>query len=150
MIGRTGILRKFRVARPQKDEQINAYFSRLYEHRHQLAGTAEAISDEELRTHIYTTVPERFKMTIRILMRQTPTLSVEEFMDAIREDADTDALTTGIGDTATGSALYASSRGRGRYRGYGGRGRGARGRGRGYERGRSGRYQHYTSRCTHH
>ena len=47
-------------------------------------------------------------------------------MDAIREDADTDALTTEIGDTGTGSALYASGRGRGRgrgqFRGCGGRG----------------------------
>ena len=82
-------------------------------------------------------------------MRQTPTPSVEEIMDAIREDADTDALTTEIGDTATGSALYASSRGRGQYRGYGGRGRGARGRGLRYGRGRGGRYQPYTPRCTH-
>ena len=57
-IDRTGALRKFRAARPQKDEKINAYFARLREHCHQLAGTAEAISDEELRTHIYTTVPE--------------------------------------------------------------------------------------------
>ena len=55
LTGRTGILRKFRTARLQKDEQINAYFARLCEHRHQLAGTAGAISDEELRTHIYTT-----------------------------------------------------------------------------------------------
>ena len=66
-------------------------------------------------------------------MRQTPTPSVEQFMDAIREDADTDALTTEIGDTTTGSALYAGSgRGRGQYRGYGGRGRGAQGLGLGY------------------
>ena len=54
LIGRTGILRKFRAARPQKDEKINAYFARLCEYRLQLAGTAEAISDEELRTHVYT------------------------------------------------------------------------------------------------
>ena len=152
LIGRTGILRKFRAARPQKDEKINGYFARLCEHRHQLAGTTEAISDEELRTHIYTTVPEQFKMTIRILMRQIPTPSVEEVMDAIREDADTDALTTEIGDTGTGSALYASGRGRGRGRGqFRGRGgRGGRGsRGRGYGQGRGGRYQPYTPRCTH-
>ena len=53
LIGRTGIPRKFRAARPRRDEQTNAYFARLCEHRHQLAGTAEAISGEELRTHIY-------------------------------------------------------------------------------------------------
>ena len=69
-------------------------------------------------------------------------------MDAIREDADTDALTMEIGDASTGSALYASSCGRGQFRGRGGRGRGT-ARGRGYGRGRGGRYQPYTPRCTH-
>ena len=84
-------------------------------------------------------------------MRQVAAQSVE-VMDAIREDADTDVLTTEIGDTVTGSALYASSRGcgrgRGQFRGRGGRGR--RGsRGHGYGQGRSRRYQPYTPRCAH-
>ena len=74
-------------------------------------------------------------------------------MDAIREDADTDFLTTEIGDTVTSSASHTSSRGcghgRGQYRGYGGRGHGARGQGLGYIRGRGGRYQPYTPKCTH-
>lgn len=44
-------------------------------------------------------------MTVRILMRPTPTPSVEEAMDALREDADTDAPTAEIGDASTGPAL---------------------------------------------
>ena len=99
-----------------KDELINAYFARLCEYRHQLAGTAEAISDEKFRTHIYTTVPKQFKMTIRILKRQPPASSVEEVMGVLREDADTDALTIEIGDVSTAPAIYASCRGRGRGR----------------------------------
>ena len=113
LIGRTGIFRKFRAACPPINGQIDAYFARLREYRHQLPSTAVSIS-EEFRTHIYTTVPDQFKTTIRAFMRQTPTPSVEEVMNAIGEDADTDALTMEIGDTSTGSTLYASSHGRGR------------------------------------
>ena len=51
-----------------------------------------------------------------------PTPSVEEVMDAIREDSNTDSLTTEISGTSTGFALYANSRGRGQFGGRGGRG----------------------------
>ena len=107
------------LAHSKSDHTSTAYrlsmtYIKLRKYRHYLAGTAEFVNDEELRTHIYTTTPEEFKMTVRILLRRTPTPSVEEVMDAIREDADIDALTMEIGEASTGSALYASSRVRGR------------------------------------
>lgn len=55
-------------------------------------------------------------------MRQIPTPSFDDVLNALREGADTDVIIIEIGDASTGSALYAC--GRGQIRGYAGRGRG--------------------------
>ncbi|KAF8242131.1 hypothetical protein K440DRAFT_674322 [Wilcoxina mikolae CBS 423.85] len=106
LIGRTTLLCKFRTTLPQKDQPPQDYFNKLLDFRHQLAGSTEAISDGELRTYIYTTLPEQYAAMVKILQRQTPIPTVEEVMDALKEDEGTMAITNKIGDATTGSALY--------------------------------------------
>ncbi|KAF8253564.1 hypothetical protein K440DRAFT_641841 [Wilcoxina mikolae CBS 423.85] len=60
IIGRTILLHKFHTTRPQKDQQLQVYFNKLRDFRHQLAGSTEAISDDELCTHVYTTMPSQY------------------------------------------------------------------------------------------
>lgn len=70
--GWTGTLHKFRKAQLKNDQIIiNDYFARLGEYRHQLASSAEAISEEELHAHIYTSTRHQFEITVKILKRQT-------------------------------------------------------------------------------
>jgi hypothetical protein len=127
-IGRTQILRSFHASRPIKDEGIEKYFTRLLDYRNELIGTPEEITDETLNTHIFTTVPKEYEMSIKIFEHQTPAPSPLQVMDAIKRDEKKANLVKELGDATTGSALY-TQRG-----GYKGRGRG-RGRGRGNWRG---------------
>ena len=144
--GRTTLLRQFRCARSKgADEPISEYIRRLLHYRQQLEGTTAEISDEEFRTHLYTTVPSQFEMTIEMLMNRTPEPSVEDVIAAIQQKATTAAIAKDISDPNGNfsTAMYANSN-RGNHRG-GFRG-GFRGRGRG------GRYQHrqpYRKYCNH-
>ncbi|KAF8246043.1 hypothetical protein K440DRAFT_645406 [Wilcoxina mikolae CBS 423.85] len=114
IIGRTTLLRKFHATRPLKDQPLQDYFNKLQDFRHQLARSIEAISNDELHTHIYTTIPEQYTIMVKIIQCQTPIPTVDEVMDALKEDEGTTAITKEIGDTTTGTALYTQ---RGSYRG---------------------------------
>ena len=145
--GRTTLLRQFSYARPKgTDEPISEYIRRLLHYRQQLEVTNAEISDEEFRTHLYTTVPSQFEMTIEMLMCRTPEPSVEEIIAAIQQKATTTAIAKDISDPngSFNTAMYSNtSSNRGSHRG-GFRG-GFRGRGRG------GRYnrQPYRRYCNH-
>ena len=77
--GRTTLLRQFRSARPTgTDYPITEYFRRLLHCRQQLHRTNDQISDDEFRTHIYTTIPDQFAMTIEVLMGRAPEPSEED------------------------------------------------------------------------
>ncbi|KAF8241481.1 hypothetical protein K440DRAFT_642243 [Wilcoxina mikolae CBS 423.85] len=107
--------------KPQ-DQPLQDYFNKLRDFHHQLAGSIEAISDDELRTHIYTTMSEQYTITVKILQHQTPIPTVDEVMDTLKEDEGTTAITKEIRDATIGMALYTqrgSYRGRGRDRGRG-------------------------------
>ena len=142
-VGRTQILCKFTAARLSSDEKITQYFTRLIAIRKKLIGTPEQISEETIKTYIFTTLSNEFEMTIKILEWQIPPPTAQEAMDALKEDAEQTTLTKEIGNAATGSALYTQHSG---YRGRGcGQGRG--GSGRGIRRGGDGRNTTY--KCTY-
>jgi hypothetical protein len=92
-IGRTTILRQFQNARPVNGEPIANYFGRLLNYKFQLEGTNEAISDSAIKTHIFTTLPDDFNITIQFLMLQPEqNLSINDVMDALRESDETRRL----------------------------------------------------------
>jgi hypothetical protein len=114
-IGRTTILRLFQSARPTPGEAISSYFGRLLKFRQQLAGTDKAISDSALKTHIFTTLPEDFNITIQFLMLEPEEkLSVNDVMDALRNRDEARRLTelnkVSENNTAatSGEAMYAA------------------------------------------
>jgi hypothetical protein len=118
-IGRTTILRQFQNARPTNGEPIANYFGRLLNYKFQLEGTNEAISDSAIKTHIFTTLPDDFNITIQFLMLQPEkNLSINDVMDALRESDETRRLmqqnnslrtVTDSNSAATsGEALYAA------------------------------------------
>jgi hypothetical protein len=117
-IGRTTILRLFQSARPTPGEAISSYFGRLLKFRQQLAGTDKAISDSALKTHIFTTLPEDFNITIQFLMLEPEEkLSVNDVMDALRNRDEARRLTelnkVTVSDNNTaatsGEAMYAGA-----------------------------------------
>ena len=139
-VGRTQIVRKFHALRPSKDEKITQYFTRLIDRRKKLIGSPEAISDETMKTHIFSTMPKEFETTIKILEQQIPVQTAQQVMDRLREDADRTELAKEIGDESIGSALYNQHR-----EGYGKRGeRGNFGRDRGGNKNDDKEYS-----CTH-
>jgi hypothetical protein len=105
-VSRTEIIRKFHSLRPLKDEKTTQYFTRLIDLRKKLIGSPEAISDETMNTHIFSTMPKEFETTIKILEQQIPVPTAQQAMDRLREDADRTELAREMGDESTGSALY--------------------------------------------
>ena len=53
--GRTAIVAQFQNARPTVGESISVYVTRLQAFQLQLQGSTEEITEQALRTHIYTT-----------------------------------------------------------------------------------------------
>jgi hypothetical protein len=142
-VGRTQILRKFATARLSCDKKITQYLTRQIAIRKKLIVTPEQISEETMKTHIFTTLSNEFEMTIKILERLIPPPTAREAMDALKEAGERTALTKEIGDAATGSALYTQHggyRGRGRGQGHGGYRRGIR---------RGGHRRNMTYKCTY-
>jgi hypothetical protein len=113
------ILRQFQNARPTNGEPIANYFGRLLNYKFQLEGTNEAISDSAIKTHIFTTLPDDFNITIQFLMLQPEqNLSINDVMDALRESDETRRLMQQTNSLRTvadsnsaatsGEALYAA------------------------------------------
>jgi len=71
-VGQTQIVRKCHALCPSKDEKITKYFTRLIDLRKKLIGSPETISDETMKTHIFSTMPKVFETTIKILEQQIP------------------------------------------------------------------------------
>jgi len=66
-VGRLTLFRQFSQMRPVPGQPINTYFSQLLNITNQLAGTPEAVPDMVLKNHIFTTLPEMFKINIMML-----------------------------------------------------------------------------------
>jgi hypothetical protein len=126
-VGQTQIVHKFHALRPSKDEKSAHYFTRLLDLRKKVIGSPEAISDETMKTHIFSTISKEFETTIKILEQQIPVPTAQQVMDQLLEDAERTELTKEIGDESTASALFSHRGGHGKC---GGRGN-TRGRGRG-------------------
>jgi len=60
-IGRTAIVAQFQNARPITGESISVYVARLQAFQLQLQGSTEEITEQALRTHVYTTAPPEFQ-----------------------------------------------------------------------------------------
>jgi hypothetical protein len=142
-LGRTQVLRKFTASRPSPDETVTQYFTKLIAFRKKLIGTTENITDDAMKTHIFTTLSKSYETTIQILEQRIPAPTAQQCIDAIRKYAERTTLTNEIGEASTGAALYSrgGNRGHGSGRGRGGRA-GARGGGRG-----NGRLKHKETYC---
>ena len=74
-IGRTAIVVQFQNAQPTVGECISVYVARLQAFQLQLQGSMEEITEQALRTHVYTTAPPKFKTAIGYLKR-TPDVTI--------------------------------------------------------------------------
>jgi len=102
-VGRMMLLRKFRDLKPTIGEPIHSYFSQLMEIKNQLAGSDEAISDASFKTHIFTTLPSIFSVTIEILQSRAG-ITIQEVMDSLKECERNKAMMTK--PDAVSEALY--------------------------------------------
>jgi len=120
VVGRMTLLRKFHALRPIEGEPIGTYFSRLKEVKNQLDGTAEAISDAEFKTHVFTTLPTMFDVIVIILQARADA-TLQEVQDALKEHEQNQAML--VKPDAVSDALYTQQAGRsGNQHGRGGRG----------------------------
>ena len=55
-LGSTQVVRKFTAFRPSPDTTVTLYFTKLIAFRKMLIGTTENITDDALKTHIFTTL----------------------------------------------------------------------------------------------
>jgi len=83
-VGRMMLLWKFQTLKPTPGEPIQSYFSQLMEIKNQLVGSDEAISDASFKTHIFTTLPSIFSVTVEILQSRVG-ITVQEVIDALKE-----------------------------------------------------------------
>jgi len=133
-IGRQDILRQFRACRPKEDETLKMYITKLSNYHIQLDHTDDAVTDRDLRTQIFTSLPSQYAMILMVLKHRRPSPTPKEAMHDLLEEETTASLTKELGDASMGAALSAQRgayRGRGRGLGHGGRG----GRGRRAEHG---------------
>jgi len=105
-LSRTQVLRKFTASRPSPDKTVTQYFTKLIAFRKKLIGTTKNITDDAMKTHIFTTLSDSYETTIQILEQWIPAPTARQCMDAISEYAERTTLTKEIGDLSTGAALY--------------------------------------------
>jgi hypothetical protein len=84
-LGRTEVLQKFTAFRPSPDETVTQYFTKLFAFGKKLFGTTENITDDTMKTHIFTTLSNSYETTIQILPQWIPAPTAQQCMDAICE-----------------------------------------------------------------
>jgi len=142
-VGRMTLCRTFSSLRPTPGQPITTYVGQLLDIRNQLVGTAEAITDSVFKTHIFTTLPPMFAVTIEILQSRA-NHTIEEVFDVLKECEKNKAMA--VVPDAVSDALYTQQGGRGGQDGY-------QGRCQGNERSQKGWYDwcktgtHTTSNC---
>jgi len=82
-VGRTQIIRTFHALVPLKEEKITQHFTRQIDLRKKLIGSPEAISDETMKTHIFSTMPKEFEMAIKILEQRIRVPTARQVMDRL-------------------------------------------------------------------
>jgi hypothetical protein len=93
IVGRLTLFQKFSQLRPVSGQPISTYFSHLLTIINQLVGTLEAIPDMVLRNHIFTTLPEMFKINIKVLQSR-PEMTIHQIMSDLKECEQNAALAT--------------------------------------------------------
>jgi len=121
-LGHTQVLRKFTTSRPSPDKIVTQYVTKLIAFRRKLIGTTENITDDTMKTHIFTPLLTSYETTIQILAQRIPAPSAKHCMKAIHEYAEGITLTKAIADASTEAAQYSYGRNHGH--GHGGRGGG--------------------------
>jgi hypothetical protein len=66
-LGRTQVLRKFTSSRPSPDAMVTLYFTKLMAFRNKLIGTTKNITDDAMKTQIFTTLAKSYETTIQLL-----------------------------------------------------------------------------------
>jgi hypothetical protein len=122
-LGRTQVLRKFTACRPSPDETVTHYFTKQIALRKKLIGTTENITDDVMKTHIFTTLSNSYETTIQIFEQRIPAPTAKQCLDAISEYGERTTLNKDIRQTSSRSALYfhGGNRGHGCGRRAGGR-----------------------------
>ncbi|RPB03554.1 hypothetical protein L873DRAFT_1625154, partial [Choiromyces venosus 120613-1] len=83
--GQTMIARQFNQSKPEPNQPIQRYLSRLLQFRRRLAGTEQAISDEAFSLHLISTLPTTFNSSVDIVLYQPEGYTVENLMAKIVE-----------------------------------------------------------------
>jgi hypothetical protein len=92
-VGRLTLFRQFSQLRPVPGQPISTYFSQLLNITNQVAGTAEAVPDMVLMNHIFTTRPEMFKISIKVLQTGAD-LTIHHIVNDLKESEQNEALAT--------------------------------------------------------
>ena len=108
-VRRIQIKQKFVLSWTLPDENITQYFTRLIAFRKKLIGTTQQISEESLKTYIFTTLTHKYEITFQILELQIPLPTAQDVMTAVEEYAEWTALTNAISDAAISLAFYTYS-----------------------------------------
>jgi len=114
-VGRMTLCCTFSSLRFTPGQPITTYFGQLLDIRNQHVGTAEAITDSAFKTHIFTTLPPMFAITIEILQSRV-SLTIEEVFDALKEREKNKVMA--VVPDAVSDALYTQQGGRGGQGGY--------------------------------
>jgi len=121
--GRTRLAKEFHTMRPKASEPISDYCARLLQHRMQLDGTMQQITDQILINHIFITIPDTYNTNIDTLQHIPEEQATVDYVVERLKDFEQLELKNDIGDPNTagtsGSALYA--KGKGGKRGKGGK-----------------------------
>jgi len=118
-LGRTQVLPKFTASPPSQDEIVTLYFPKLIAFRKKLISTTENITDDTIKTRIFTTLSNSYETTIQILEQRIPAPMAQECMDAIREYAKWTTLTQDIRYASTSAVPYSRAGNLGRGSGFG-------------------------------
>ena len=105
-IDRQDILRHFHACRPNEDEPLETYFTKLSNYSIQPNHTDDAVTDRDFRTQIITSLPSQYAMILMVLKHRRPLPTPEEAMHNLLEEETTASLTKELGDASTGVALF--------------------------------------------
>jgi len=109
-VGRLTLFRQFSLLRLVPGQPISTYFSQLLNITNQLAGTPEAVPDMVLKNHSFTTLPEMFKISIKVLQSRAD-VTIRQIMSDLKECEQNEVLATK--PDAVSEALYSQQGGRG-------------------------------------
>jgi len=112
-LGRTQVLRKFTASRPSPDQMVIQEFCKLITMREKLIGSTENITDDDMKTHIFTHLSNSYETTIQILEQRIPAPTAQQGMDAIPQFAEGMTLTNEISDASSGVAVSSCAGNRG-------------------------------------